>query len=220
MTKPAKAQTERRPGRPTGKGRPDLKQDLLHAAIDLFGARGFEGVSLSQISSAVQADVGLTRYYFGSKAALWEAAMTHLAACFVRDLTAEMELDASSKTEALKTIIRAFVMTSARWPQISRIIVFDGDKSDARGSFIAEQFVGPFFNLMTDLIEGAKLEGTVPAVSVRTIFFMITHGGSFPMALRDLTNAFPGGDIASRQALEAHAEAIIALIMRPAEKTL
>ncbi len=214
MTKSAKAGAERGPGRPAGKDRPDLKSDLLHAAIDLFGSRGFDGVSLSQISGAVQADVGLTRYYFGSKAELWEAAMTHLSECFVRDLMAELELAEASKTDALKAIIRAFVMTSARWPQISRIIVFDGDKSDARSKFIESRLVGPFYDLMADLIEGAKREGAVPDVSVRTIFFMITHGGSFPMALRNLTNAFPGGDIASRDALDAHADAIIALIMR------
>ena len=217
MTKSANSKTERRPGRPTDKDRPDLKTELLLAAIELFGSRGFDGVSLSQISGAVQADVGLTRYYFGSKADLWEAAMSHLADGFVRDLTSEIKPNKSSKTEALKKIIRAFVFTSARWPQISRIIVFDGDKSDARGKFIATKMVGPFYELMTDLIEAAKQDGVIPDVSVRTIFFMITHGGSFPMALRDLTNEFPGGDIASREALDAHADAIIALLMKSAD---
>ena len=41
---------------------------------------------------------------------------------------------------------------------------------------------------------------------------MITHGGSFPMALSALTNAFPGGDITTDKALKAHGDAIIKLI--------
>ncbi|MEM9178474.1 MAG: TetR/AcrR family transcriptional regulator [Pseudomonadota bacterium] len=184
----------------------------MSAAIDLFAERGFDGVSLSQISSKIDSDVGLTRYYFGSKASLWTAAMKHLAENFVQDLSAANKFEDGSKTEALKSLIRAFVIASAQWPQVSRVIVFDGDKSDARGEFIKNQFIAPFFHLLSDLIEGAKSEGTIPDVSTRTIFFMITHGGSFPMALPALTNAFPGGDIESKSGLSAHAEAIVDLI--------
>lgn len=205
--------TERKRGRPRGVDGPDLKQALLRAAIDQFSERGFDGVSLSQIASRIDADVGLTRYYFGSKAALWTAAMGHLSECFVDDLTAANAFTEGSKTEALKSLIRAFIIASAKWPQVSRIIVFDGDKSDERGAFITNQLVAPFYQLLTEFVEGAKAEGTVPNVSTRTIFFMITHGGSFPMALPALTNAFPGEDISSEKGLEAHADAIISLIL-------
>mgnify|MGYP003640640273 FL=1 len=45
---------------------------------------------------------------------------------------------------------------------------------------------------------------------------MITHGGSFPIALPALTNAFPGGDISKLANLTAHAEALIASILSEA----
>lgn len=212
--KPDKA--DRKRGRPRGVDGPDLKQALLRAAIDQFAERGFDGVSLSQIASKIDADVGLTRYYFGSKASLWVAAMKHLSECFAADLVAANTFEIGSNTEALKSLIRAFIITSAKWPQVSRIIVFDGDKSDERGAFITNQLVAPFYQLLTELVEGAKTEGTVPNVSTRTIFFIITHGGSFPMALPALTNAFPGEDISSEKGMEAHAEAIIKLIFMAA----
>lgn len=208
----AKSSTERKRGRPRRNDGPDLKVALLRAAIDLFAERGFEGVSLSQVASQVDADVGLTRYYFGSKASLWIAAMNHLSECFVTELSAANTFQDGSNTEAVKALIRAFVIASARWPQVSRVIVFDGDKSDARGEFIKNQFVAPFYHLLSELIEGAKAEGTIHDVSTRTIFFMITHGGSFPMALPALTNAFPGDDIESATGLTAHADAIVDLI--------
>ncbi len=204
---------ERKRGRPRGADGPDLKQALLRAAIDQFAERGFDGVSLSQIASKIDADVGLTRYYFGSKASLWNAAMEHLSECFVQDLTAANTFEAGSKTDALKSLIRAFIIASAKWPQVSRIIVFDGDKSDERGAFITNQLVAPFYQVLTEFVEGAKAEGSVPKVSTRTIFFMITHGGSFPMALPALTNSFPGEDISSEDGLKAHADAIIQLIL-------
>lgn len=210
----AKGAVERKRGRPRGSDGPDLKVALLRAAIDLFAERGFEGVSLSQVASQVDADVGLTRYYFGSKTSLWIAAMKHLSECFVTELSAANTFDDGSKAEALKALIKAFVITSARWPQVSRVIVFDGDKSDARGDFIKNQLVAPFYHLLSELIEAAKAEGVIPNVSTRTIFFMITHGGSFPMALPALTNAFPGEDIESETGLTAHADAIVDLIFK------
>ncbi|MEP1142652.1 MAG: TetR/AcrR family transcriptional regulator [Henriciella sp.] len=212
-TEAKREKTERKRGRPRGGGGADLKQALLKAAIDQFAERGFDGVSLSQIASKIDADVGLTRYYFGSKAALWNAAMENLSERFAEDLMAANTFEDGSKTDALKALIKAFIVASAKWPQVSRIIVFDGDKSDARGAFITNQLVGPFYQLLTELIEGAKAEGTVANVSSRTIFFMITHGGSFPMALPELTNAFPGDDISSTAGLTAHAEAITKLIL-------
>lgn len=218
MSQNSKNQTEgsveRKRGRPRGTDGPDLREALLRSAIDLFAQRGFEGVSLSQVATQVDADVGLTRYYFGSKAALWIAAMNHLSECFVTELSAANTFEDGSKAEALKALIKAFVIASARWPQVSRVIVFDGDKSDARGEFIKNQLVAPFYHLLSELIEAAKAEGAIPSVSTRTIFFMITHGGSFPMALPALTNAFPGDDIESETGLTAHADAIVDLIFK------
>ena len=205
---------DRKRGRPRGTEGPDLKNALLRAAIDLFAERGFDGVSLSQIASKVDADAGLTRYYFGSKASLWDAAMEQLSQFFVQALSDANRFKSGTKTEALKALIRAFIVASAQWPQVSRIIVFDGDKADARGQFIKAQFVAPFYHLLSELIEGAKTEGEIPKVSTRTVFFMITHGGSFPMALPALTNALPGEDIASAEGLDSHADAIVKLLFK------
>ena len=90
--------------------------------------------------------------------------------------------------------------------------MFDGNKTDARGQFIANRLVKPFYELLSTFITDAKAEGRVPNVSNRTIFFMITHDGSFPMALPALTNVIPGGDINARDGLIAHTDTTIALI--------
>jgi len=178
-----KASTERRPGRPNKNAAADLKLALLLAAIDLFGYRGVDGVSLSQIARQAGADIGLTRYYFGSKSDLWEAAVELLTENFIKALARHSTLEQGSKTDNLKSVIRAFIHASADWPQVSRIIVFDGNKTDKRGTFITNRLVTPFYKTLSNLIAEAKFDGTIPTVSDRTIFFMITHGGSFPMAL-------------------------------------
>lgn len=205
----------RKRGRPATAGRnEELREALILAAIDCFGARGFDGASLAQIAGQAGTDVALTRYYFGSKEDLWVAAVSHISEVADRELQNVIRKPCESASEKLKAVIRWFVDMSARYPQLSRIIVLDGDKSDARGQFIAESVVGPFYKVLAKLIAAAKREGCMPDVATRTIFFMITHGGSFPMAIPALTNAFPGGEINSARALGAHADAVIALVMK------
>lgn len=52
------------PKQPRGKG---SKEKILHAATALFAARGFDGVSLRDISDKSKVNVGLIHYFFGSK---------------------------------------------------------------------------------------------------------------------------------------------------------
>ena len=100
---------ERKRGRPQAAQGTDLKLALLRSAIDLFAERGFDGVSLSNVAEKAGADKGLSRYYFGSKEALWIAAMEHLADCFASDLNKALVVNTATQTEALKALIRAFI---------------------------------------------------------------------------------------------------------------
>lgn len=214
----AQTSSERSRGRPRLEKSDDLRRAILNAAVDLFGARGFDGVSLGQIATEVGADVALTRYYFGSKHEVWMAAIAHLIEQVEVENGRRSDTETSSYTDQLKAAIQDFISVSAKWPQLSRIIVFDGDKTDERGEYIAQHVVRPFYKRMSKLIRGAKQEGTIPNVSERTLFFMITHGGSFPMALPALTNSFPGGDIKTQRAVMAHGDAIIELIFHASVK--
>lgn len=203
-------QVERRGrGRPMTGAKQDTRKDILLAAIDQFGRRGFEGVSLNQIASAAKTDIGLIRYYFGAKIDLWKAVVDHIAAQLEVGIEPITNGAATTDAERLKAAIRWFVDISARWPQISRMIVFDGNDDSARARYIARKWVRPFYAYMEGLIRGAQAEGALPDVAIRTTFFLIAHGGSFPMALPELTNKFPGGDIASAEALRDHADSII-----------
>lgn len=205
-------QKKRPRGRPKGSTKASSRKALLLAAIDAFGERGFDGASLKQISDNIGADVALTRYYFGSKDALWRASIDHLAEQLSGEIQMAFEPARSSNADTMKSAIRWFVEMSARWPQLSRIIVFEGNGESGRRDYVIEKLVKPFYILMDILIRGAKAEGAIKDISPRTLFFMITHGGSFPMALPKLTNSFPGGDITKGRNLKAHADSIIALV--------
>src|SRR6478752_5263240 len=72
------------------------RQDLLFAARDLFAARGYERTTLREIGSRAGVDPALVARYFGSKAALYSAAIDAdneaAGAAAVTDLEGVVEL--------------------------------------------------------------------------------------------------------------------------------
>ena len=214
---PSKQTVRRKPGRPPSDLRgEDRRARLVDAALNAFAEHGYEGASLRDIAGRSGVDLALIRYYFGSKEDLWYGALRDLAERLGRDSRQAIgdDFDSLTATQRLERTIRWFVEISARFPYLSRIIVSESAQPGERQKFISQEIVGIFYGTMSSLIEEAKGEGTVPDVSTRTIFFMITHGGSFPMAIPALTNDMPGPDIRTPRAIQRHADAIVDLVIR------
>jgi len=80
--------TDRRPAprTPAGAGRrahsgrrpgaPDTRRDILHAARELFAARGYERTTIRAVAAAAHVDPALVHHYFGTKDDLLTAALT------------------------------------------------------------------------------------------------------------------------------------------------
>jgi AcrR family transcriptional regulator len=70
------------------KQRKTRKDRIIEAAERLFARRGFNGVSLREITSEAGVDVALVKYYFDSKQGLFDA-LLHRRAEILNDLRAE-----------------------------------------------------------------------------------------------------------------------------------
>lgn len=51
----------------------DVKQNILDSALDLFSAKGYEGVAVSELTAAAGITKPTLYYYFGSKEGLFDA---------------------------------------------------------------------------------------------------------------------------------------------------
>ena len=155
----------RRPGRPAADAKAALREELITAALECFGAKGFDGASLSQIAGRVGTDVGLIRYYFGSKEDLWFAAVDHVAETLRAELVPILEDAHEGKSALLEAVIRWFVSMSARHPYLSRIIVLDGAGYDSRGRHIADNVIVGNQQLALVLVVGIGADlGLAPLV--------------------------------------------------------
>jgi AcrR family transcriptional regulator len=211
---------KRKRGRPASGGiQTDQRARLVTAALQAFADSGYAGASLRDIATRADCDVGLIRYYFGNKDALWNGVLRDLASQFRDEVDVVLDDEAGPDTPAaaadrLARVIRWYVDLSARYPGLSRLMVAESSHKGARQRAISRVIVQPFYDVMSGLIEAAKAHGVVPDVPTRTLFFLITHGASFPMSIPALTNDLPGPNISKPDSLAEHTESFIRLIIR------
>ena len=67
----------------------DKKETIIQSAIELFGAKGFEGTSVREIALAAKVNVAMINYYFGSKEKLFESVVEYRAA-FLKGIFEEL----------------------------------------------------------------------------------------------------------------------------------
>jgi AcrR family transcriptional regulator len=91
----------------------DTKSILLDCAERLFLAKGFEAVSVREITDAAGANVAAVNYHFASKTQLYRAFLTRRLAMIARRRVALIERLADREAPAsLQLIISAFVRDS------------------------------------------------------------------------------------------------------------
>ena len=116
--------------------RGELTRDkLLDTAEQLFARRGFDGVSIRDITSAAGVDVSLANYHFGSKDRFFDAVIERRAEQMNTRRMAMLEdavTKASPAQPSLEEVIGAFV-----WP-VAEIMMDGGAGGRAYGALIAQ----------------------------------------------------------------------------------
>lgn len=80
----------------------DSRDRILRAATALFAERGYDSVSLRDITAAAGVNISMISYYFGGKQGLYDAALT----VQLRALTAFLSLDVGTMDP--RALIRAY----------------------------------------------------------------------------------------------------------------
>lgn len=96
----------RRPGQTRANG-DRTKVKILDAAEHLFGARGFDAVSLREITDAAQVTLALASYHFGTKENLFEEVVARRATILCREREARLAALDGGDVQAL---LDAFMM--------------------------------------------------------------------------------------------------------------
>lgn len=150
------------------------KARIIAAAVDQFAEHGFDGTSTIEIARAAKVSQSVILYHFATKEELWQEAMRTLfqsvdaSAIFRNDIYADL-----STVDRFNIMLRQFVITSARHPQIGKIIFREGLGGGSRLEWLIGELIMPqyetFFLLIRKLMEEGKIHPVDPVVATLAI---------------------------------------------------
>ena len=189
------------------------RERILAAALDLFSELSFDGASTREIARRAGVTQGLLNYHFSSKDELWRAAVDEIFAELTSALDGRAEgLRGVDELTVARLLIREFVSFSARYPQLHRIITQECKTDGPRMDWLVERHVRPRYEETTALFAQLVRAGHVPDIPVAHLYYILTGAGPSMFVLGPECRRLTGLDPHAPQVIEAHADAVIALL--------
>lgn len=205
----------RKPGRPVSDAPVVTRVQILEKALEAFGLHGFEATSLRALSRDLGGSHGLVHHHFGSKDALWTAAIDH-ALGQIKDRTEHLSdatrPEASTKTYLRDTLADVIAIT-IEYPMLARIALDEGARGGPRLDYLYDNYYGPIDKIWRDAVSRAGMVSRTSFVDeARMIFFMTVVGGSAPYFAPALADKFEGAPLAENSRAESYAQSMADLI--------
>jgi AcrR family transcriptional regulator len=180
---------------------------LLEAAISEFAENGFEGTSTASIARRAKVPQPLVHHHFGSKEELFR---TVLDALFDEFRAAVLEKDGSPGDPF--TILRRFVLFTARRPELARIWMIESARPGPHSEYIIEKHIGPLTEMMKPLLRPATESGLLPAADEMMLLYAMQGLGSYPFLVTEQVRHLSGTDPQSAEFAERYADAVLAIL--------
>ena len=100
----------------------DTRAQLLVVARDLFVRRGYDAVSVREITSRAKANLGAITYHFGSKKALYHAAVESITSALSQAVVGATR-HSGAPLDRIESMMRAFLAHTADHPGGPRILL-------------------------------------------------------------------------------------------------
>ncbi|AOU96658.1 hypothetical protein BI364_00235 [Acidihalobacter yilgarnensis] len=188
---------------------PERRASILHEAAGLFADKGFHGISIDDIASAVGVSPAALYRYFPSKEALYEAVLDALA-CTREDYIDTVLAGESDFAAVLRSLVRVFARGMAEQPDLLKMELH----SLLDGHSAAEVFFEHRWKTLTDYIEFSltelQREERVGPLDARLSALM------FQGMVREvlIVKCLPAHDRFAEQPLEALVDGLVDLFLR------
>lgn len=193
------------------------KERIVAAALKLFGERGFERSTVRAICDEAGVNPGLVPYYFrGGKEELWRAAAADAIGAALAEVQVELTMVAeASLRHQTEVTLRAIARSAARHPELYRFIQSAADgASGERHDWMVESYTRPAYELLKALFDRARAAGVVPDVDTPVLIYMVLGAATHQYVLHREVEKVAGVDPFSADAVERHADALIATFVR------
>ena len=202
----------RRRGRPTKAEAPAPDVDVLAAALRAFATYGYAGVSLRTLNRELGVSHNLLHQRFGSKWAIWRAAVDWGFGGLVGELEAA-DREHDDPLRRLRSFIRTFVKVSASRPELLRIVDAESSQPSDRLDYLCGTYILPMAARFRPVYDQLLAGGRIRPIPLETIYYMITSGGAALYANDAMTTQLFGQLPRTKSDVERHADAAADLLV-------
>ena len=189
------------------------RKRILAAALDLFSEISFDGATTREIAARAGVTQPLLNYHFSSKDELWRAAVDGLFAELNEALTSRAQgLRGVDELTVAKLVVREFIYFSASHPQLHRIITQECKSDGPRMDWLVERHIRPRYEQTVALFAHLVDAGHLPDIPAPHLYYILTGAGPTMFVLAPECRRLAGIDPQAPDVVEAHADAVIALI--------
>ncbi len=189
---------------------------ILDAALKLFAERGYDGTSVAMVAKEADVAKPLVSYHFGSKEALWQAAVD-LVYGRVRERLREAarereELDLHGN-QWLRHFLRSFMMAIRAEPAYTRLNLQEGGLYGPRLEYLVANHIKPGADMLKPLFDVLKSRGYLPPgpdFSHHTILLGLVER---PVAFGPAMERTYGEPTTTDEAIEAHLDVVMRVLV-------
>lgn len=201
----------RRRGRPPADARVvRSREELVEAALIAFSTRGYEMMSVRELTRKLGVSHSLVHHYFSSKRALWEACIDHSFGPMSSELQITLANHAKKKDpiELLHQIIYLFVLCTAKYPAVIKILLKEEVEGGERFDFIYDRYIEPVTRPWIELLQKAERGGQLRHIAPSTLFYLVTNGAGTLFTFLPFAEKLDGVSPRTDKAIEEYAEQI------------
>jgi TetR/AcrR family transcriptional regulator len=201
------------PARVTRPSADRTRERILDAALEVFAERSFDGAGTREIALRGGVTQSLLNYHFSTKTELWRAAVDRVFASLTATMAERINgLRGVDEFMVMKLLVREFVSFSARHPELHRIITGECKTDTSRMDWLVERHIRPLYEETVARFARLSEQGHVPPIPPVHLYYILTGAGPTMFVLGPECRRLTGLDTASSDVVDAHADAVIALL--------
>lgn len=162
------------------------RETILDAAISLFAERGYDGVSLDDVTARSGVKRSLILYYYKNKDELWRVAAEEVARLFNTAVAVKLaEVSPPDDAARIRVNIEAWLDAFQAEPAFARFLVREGSTPSARLDFLVRHFGYSQLDFASEALR-TRLGETILRDAMLAVYLSITALG--PLLERSLSH--------------------------------
>lgn len=183
---------------------------ILEASLVEFAENGYEGATTASVARRVGVTQPLIHYHFGSKEALWRAAV-ELAFGRMETVVQGVEEDVlrAGPHDAIRIMARRFVYFNARYPEVARLILSESAVKSTRLEWMVDKHLRPMIRQVEAMFQTGLEAGVLKPLPIQSVVFAFLGAVPHFFDAAPLIDLLWGFDPLSPEHVEAHADTLV-----------